>query len=977
MLRLGAAVSIMILIEALVFNREYVFYKLAGLEPQDYSLKDGALYGFRFKHARLLAQTNDPNITFENINAVVSGISLRCKNTISGFGQVFYRNKDEPFSEARSIGYQTNSNYYSWTLVLPNVQKVSALRFDLTNIQNDAVVCSEIVINPYPGFQFSVFRLAIYAGVLIFFFALLMGSMRKSIQHLVDSSHFQSLAIALVAIFLVFPDVISMGTSLRITDQFNGAFQPSPVEVFYPQAAHRLWYDHYFDAGGALYQSEPMMQFMLHSIQKGESPYWNPYSAAGGLGPETLIDNKFSVFTLAYAILGGGTLVYNLLLLFLQFWAAYFTYRLAKERLRVSVLAATAATVVYLLNGYAVSNLGSNATQGYLYVPMCLYTSISFLGSPSVARNCGNILSFAALFSCTFIPTTFTGLAGIYGVLIGYAIMLNRNFSINPSRVLRIMAAHGLCLFASVLLLALIYLPLAENIGSTSIFGAYAERLTTPSSWLMIPSIFSPSHFFESYGAMDSDAIKYVRLASKNWVVFHFGATALSFAICAISLKKRDFTPLVVSCMATVIIGFGPIFAIPGISSLISRVPVIGGFSEQYWWPLVVIPMIILVAIGVDNLQRQSAIPSLTFLLLAVLVVSLVAVGWVYGLRAPNVEYKKWSIALIVIIASVASVSMFVSGLVSRASFRTRIIAGLVLLLFIELTMDSKVMRFERNDMFALPPPEVQFIEENIGLYRTLTITPLSQNIGLRPELGSAFGIQEITSINLGTLPSYIDYFHNAISLDKSQRKFYSYYPSLREIQDTPHLNTINWPVIDMLGVKYIIVPKVFINYRQVLLDYGLVSVFETSGAYVYQNPNVLPRAFTIDWDQGQKNQLVVLAPDARSKLKPATITLYRNAEVRLEGNVDKESLLVLTDNWHANWTVYVNGVETSIIRVNGTFRGVQVPPGLYEVRMVYQPRSLKAAILCTSAIILLITYLLLDQNRIDKLLAKEFFEPS
>lgn len=60
----------------------------------------------------------------------------------------------------------------------------------------------------------------------------------------------------------------------------------------------------YHDNGGASFQSEPMMEFMKNTLSSGQSPYWNPYSSAGAVGPETLVDQKFSLFTICYAILG-------------------------------------------------------------------------------------------------------------------------------------------------------------------------------------------------------------------------------------------------------------------------------------------------------------------------------------------------------------------------------------------------------------------------------------------------------------------------------------------------------------------------------------------------------------------------------------------------------------------------------------------------------------------------------------------------
>jgi hypothetical protein len=973
LLYFAAAVFFLILVEMYVFDREYLLYKLAGLKQQTYSLRDGVPYAFKLKHAKALALNNDPNITYENIDSLVSSISLKCKNAIPGPGQVFYSNDGEQFNESHSLHYQAETDYYQRLLVFPSTTHISDLRFDLTNVQGDVVVCREIVINPHPDNPLSVFRMAFYAIMLGLFAVVLAWDTTEPVERLIHSLEFQSLAIAGLAILLVFPDVLLMGNSLRITDQFNGEFQALFPKEFYPQAAHSQWMDHYYDPGGALYQSEPMMQFMLRSFRNGDSPYWNPYSAAGALGPETLIDNKFSVFTLAYVLLGGGSLVYTLLLLFFQFWGAYFIFRLAREKLALSILAASAGTIVYLLNGYAVANLGSNTAQGYLFIPLCLYASFSFLEKTTAARICWVILSFAALLSFTFIPSTVTNVIAIYGVLIGYAFTVSRKNRTSPFTALWKLVAHGSCLLAAILLLAFIYLPLVENMASTGTFSAYAARHTTPSSWIMIPSIFTPSHFFELYKAMEVQVMEFASLTHQNWVAFHFGVTALAFAICAISFRRREHAPLVFACLATILLGLAPVFGIPGLSSLIDRLPIVSGFSNPYWWPMIVIPIIVLVPIGVDNLQNRVGIPALTFLLLAVLIISLVAVGRVYGLREPNIDFKKWSIIIAILSAALVSVFIFISSFLSNNLSRNRILTALVIFMFIELSVDAKVIRYPQNDMFASPAAEIPFIKENIGLYRTLTITPLSQNFGLRPELGSAYGIQEVTSINQGTFPSYMEYFHKALPLDPTQREYYNYYPSLRDIQDTPDLNPINWPAIDELGVKYILLTKAFIHYHQALLDHGLKPVFETSSVVVYENPNVLPRAFTIDLQSGQDNQPIMLTSDVSSKLKPSNITLYRNAEVRLEGDVNRDSLLVLTDNWHADWTAYVNGVETPIQRVDGTFRGVKVPAGHYEVRMVYQPDTLKAAILCTVLMILFLLYLLLDRHRINRWLANGF----
>lgn len=977
---LVGTIFIVFLVELLLFNHGFIIDRLYGLKEQHYTIHDGTLYQMDLENGKLVSLGSDPNITFNNINMSVDRISIMCKNTrAQERGQVFFRAANERFSEANSIIYWTGTSSNTQIIDLPAIQMVSALRLDLTNSENDVVKCREFIINPAIPFSVRLRRVAIYFVFVLLAAFEIVSKLSAQVEHPQESFpslRFQRLATPLLVICLVFPDVVFLGASLRITDQVHGSNSNFPPITFYPHYAHHKWNYGMGDYIAAFYESEPIMQFMARSLREGESPYWNPYSAAGSLGPETLVDNKFSAFTLVYAFLGGGQKTFNAVFLLLYFMAAYFTYRLIREKLHLSFFASLAGIFFYLLNGFATANVGSNVTQSYLFVPMCLYTSFSFIEKPTAFRISGVVLSFAAFFSYTFMPTTLTGFVGMYTVILGYALLQYRKAQTNARWLLRILAAHAACVCASILLLAFLYFPIAENLRSTDTVSVYSERRFRPLSWIMIPSVFSTSHFFETPRALEQEVRDYAAQRNKSTMVYYLGTITLILAICSINLKRREISPLVLICIGVIFIGLGRIFGIPGIFSLISNLPVISYMiGLSYWWPIIVIPLIPLVALGVDNLQKRFVIPIFPILLLAFFLGALIAVGAVYGLHEPNVWYKQWSIGLLLATAIFSSLAMALSAYTSHDQLRNHLASALVLLAFVEMTMDSKTMRFAPDDdLFTSPPAEIAFLQKDVGLYRTLTMGPY---FGVRHELGSAFGIQEATAINQGTLPAYMDYFHNMISLDEGQRLFYDYYPSLRTIQDTPDINTINWAAIDLLGIKYIITPINFTQYRQVFIDQGLIPVLDTETVSVYQNLNVLPRAFTIEIDSFQEDPAISLSPDVLSNLRPVDITLYRNNEVVLKGTASQPSLLVLTDNWQANWKAFVNDVQTDIIPIHGTFRGVQVPTGSYEVRFYYQPPSLNASILTSGIMLLLLLYILIDHKRIDRLLTARFTHAS
>ena len=162
-----------LLIEVFVFNRGFVYSKLLRLDERHYSVNEGKLFQFDYTNEILVAQNNDPNVTFDNVNFLVGAISIKCINSVPGaFGQVFYRNSNEAFNEHHSVRYDASLTdktlFLGQILGFPKSMTVSSLRFDLTDTPGDSISCSEIVINPHIPLKLSRIRLAGYAGLLLF-----------------------------------------------------------------------------------------------------------------------------------------------------------------------------------------------------------------------------------------------------------------------------------------------------------------------------------------------------------------------------------------------------------------------------------------------------------------------------------------------------------------------------------------------------------------------------------------------------------------------------------------------------------------------------------------------------------------------------------------------------------------------------------------------------------------------------------------
>jgi uncharacterized membrane protein YfhO len=130
----------------------------------------------------------------------------------------------------------------------------------------------------------------------------------------------------------------------------------------------------------------------------------------------------------------------------------------------------------------------------------------------------------------------------------------------------------------------------------------------------------------------------------------------------------------------------------------------------------------------------------------------------------------------------------------------------------------------------------------------------------------------------------------------------------------------------------------------------------------VYENPNVMPRAFLA--------REVVAAPDPAERLAllgspdfdprvavleyeedvrspgPARgevhIESYEPRRVVLRARLETPGLVVLADAWDSGWSARVDGERVPIERVDHSLRGVWLEPGEREIEMVHDPESFR-----------------------------------
>jgi hypothetical protein len=138
-------------------------------------------------------------------------------------------------------------------------------------------------------------------------------------------------------------------------------------------------------------------------------------------------------------------------------------------------------------------------------------------------------------------------------------------------------------------------------------------------------------------------------------------------------------------------------------------------------------------------------------------------------------------------------------------------------------------------------------------------------------------------------------------------------------------------------------------------------------GVWIYENPNVLPRAFVVhraevapepellvrltsqDFNPWTTILLESPLPDeqaaqlANAPLRSdsvAHITRYDLHEVEITAEMKAPGILVLSDQWYPGWQVTVDGVAVPLLRTDYVLRGVFVPAGTHQV--TFRFRSLR-----------------------------------
>lgn len=813
---------------------------------------------------------------------------------------------------------------------------------------------------------------------------------------LMEGNIVRCLLSALILTASVYADVIFDGASLSTANVLNATLGPIRDRTpLFPEREGREASHGYSDMGGSAYQSEPAIQFMTRTLRNGQSVYWNPYSAAGSFGIETLIDIKTSPVTISVALLGGSDAAFHIVYLTFAALGVFCLLMLFTVEFRLSFLAALGGGVTFLLNGYFVANSVSNVSQTWLYFPVFALGLVSFARSPRITAFLLAVFGAMLILSTTFLPTTLmvTGTTMLVGMFVaaGFAAVRSEGRAEVFRQLALILCGQVAAVMLALAALAVVYLPVVEAMDYMSTGEFYANRQFYPAYLFNFISLFTPKHAFETYGAISARAYQLV-----GNTAFHQGIVGSLLVTQVIRAWPPFHRILVIGMGTALLLLLARIYGLPGFSTIVDAFPVIGHVGEQYVWVAVAMLFTLLLPLGLEAVLRDGTRAAPLIVTALIIMAALVYTTSVYHID------RIYALGCIAAVAGLTVLTMLIL-LNSHRTWRT---AGsgvlLVLLSWAELTFYVNHDRLARLDLFAEPTAFVRFLQSKSGLqskaglqgkgglHRVASYGPW----GIPPEYGTAYGIYQIGSMNFQLFPRYENVFNRLILPDQKDR-----FTSFATLARAPDTDWINLKAYDFLGARYVTVPVRYSRLLGFMERSSWRRAYEDGNFAVFENPAPTPRAFIAHRlvkdpltpiDRGESPLALatsddeILIADARREGiadvampavsptdEPVVITRYDHDHVEITATASSPGILVLNDSWHPNWNVTVDGVTRHVGRVDEAFRGVVLSSGPHVVEMRYAPRSLNTARGVSLAALLLILAMCAYRGKIDAKLGR------
>jgi len=675
-------------------------------------------------------------------------------------------------------------------------------------------------------------------------------------------------------------------------------------------------------------QQYPWKNLSIDLLKKGKLPLWNPYTFSGTPLLANFQSSAFYPLNIIFLI-PPFNIGWSILIILEVFLGSLFMF-LYLNNLKLSKWASILGSLVFSFSGFSVAWLTwGTIIHTILWLPLILL-SVDKIAS-NVKHQKLNIKNvWGLVFLLSLVSSFFAGHLQIfsYVLLVSIIYFFFRFFQYGRQKKTLLAFATFYLLFAVITAVQLI--PTLQFISESarSIDQSNWQKLGWFVPWQHLLQFVIPDFFG------NPATLNYWGVFNYGEFIGYAGVVPFTLAIFALFFRKNK-TIFLFGCFFFLALIFAlptPLAKLPYILNL----PLISTAQPTRLIFIVDFSLAVLSAFGLDLFlkEKRKIIYPLVFL---IIIYSLVWLSVLF--TTGNQEFRenmlvaKNNLILPTLIFATFAVVILVALFKKTQKFTAVLIISLIVLTGFDLFRFAwKFEPFTKKEYLFPNTKVLNFLQNQKGQFRVMTTDARI----FSPNFSTVYKIQSIEGYD----PLYIQRYGEFIAaLERGRPEISGPFGFDRII--TPH--NIDSELINLLGVKYILSLSDISNKN-------FEKVFSEGETQVYENKNVLPRAFFVN-DTVQsidKNQSIKLLFSNKNSLDKTAIVEnfktsrwnkgvvqikgYEENKVVLDTKNEGDGFLVLTDSFYPTWHVRIDGEESEIIRADYNFRGVFIPKGNHTV---------------------------------------------
>jgi len=677
-------------------------------------------------------------------------------------------------------------------------------------------------------------------------------------------------------------------------------------------------------------QQYPWRELVISSGRKFELPLWNPYNFAGTPLLANFQSGSFYIFNILFFVMP-FEVAWSLVIFLGPLMGGIFMF-VYLNNLRLSKWGSLLGSISFAFCGFFVAWMEwGTITHVALWLPLILLSIDKIASSikyPELNIKDKKLFMWIIVYLFSIVFSFFAGYLQtfFYLAIFSFIYFISRWWQYGKKR--KILVLYILLNVLFLILTSVQWIPTLQLIllSARDIDVISFDNLGWFVPWQHLIQFLAPDFFG------NPTTLNYWGVWNYGELVGYIGIIPLILALFAM-LYRRDKKTLFFGTFffMSIIFSFPTFFAkIP----YILKIPFLSTAQPTRLLFIADFTLVVLSALGFDYLLKVKKRIDIIYPLIFI---SIILTGFWIFIPKEHLLIVRNNLFLPTLLFVLSSILFFALITTQKKNKFTTIICIVIMTItvFDLLRFGWKFTPFAQKSYLFPSTETLAFLQKNLGNFRIMT----TDSRILPPNFSAIYRLQSIDGYD----PLYLLRYGELIAA--SERKNADITPPFgfnRII--TPH--NYESRIIDLLGVKYVL-------SLSALNSSKLAKVFQEGQTIIYENKNVMPRAFFVEnikLSKGKKESIKMLFDSSINLIKTAivengseelsanwsagsvSIIQYSANKIIIDTKNDSAGFLILTDTFYPTWKTSIDNKQAKLYVADYNFRGVVVPAGKHRI---------------------------------------------